>query len=159
MVAGSLWARRCRVQTADGSLLACHLLQHREYVWEVLPANTGTIKPTGSHPGLLNKFYVTYKMCRIELCLAELVIYESEQIETYLEFWTPVWTLIITSDGKITLWETCSVKVKQSASPVSEESFDRLFLKCSWNILPWYLTPHWYFRQAASISAKLMSKI
>lgn len=68
--------------SADGY----HLLQHREYMWEVLPANTGTITPTGNHPGLLNKIYPTYKMCRIELYLAELVIYESEQIETYLEF-------------------------------------------------------------------------
>lgn len=72
--------------TADG----CHLLQHREFMCEVLPANTGATTPTGSHPGLLKRFYPTYKMCRIELYLAELVIYESEQIETYLEFWTPV---------------------------------------------------------------------
>lgn len=73
--------------TADG----CHnLLQHREYVWEALPANTGTKMPTDNHPGLLYKFYPTYKMYRIELYLAELIIYESEQIETYLEFWSPV---------------------------------------------------------------------
>lgn len=127
LVAGSLWARR--VQAADGSVLDC---------WWVPPPPPAQRIRVGSptcqhryqidkHPGLLYKFYPTYKMYRIELYLAELVIYESEQIETYLEFWTPVWTPIITSDGKITSWETCSVNGKQSVFPVSEERFADCF--------------------------------
>lgn len=121
---------------STGLLTGACLLQHKGHTWEVPPANTGTITPTENHPDLLNKFYPTYRMCKIELYLPELVIYENEQIEIYLEFGAPVWAVSPHQMTKITSRGTCSRNEKQSVLSISKASFDRLVLKCSWNILP-----------------------
>lgn len=42
---------------------------------------------------LLNRFYSTYRMWKIELYLPEVVIYENEQIEINLLFGAPVWAV------------------------------------------------------------------
>lgn len=95
-------------------------------------------------------------MCKTELYLPELVISENEHTEMYLEVGAPVRPL---SDAKITAHWTCPVNGKQATSSVSEESFDRLGLKCSWNILPWHSTFQWSFRPADSVSAKLVNEM
>lgn len=45
--------------------------------WEVPSANRGVVMPTRNHPDLLNEFYPTYVVCKTELYLSELVIYEN----------------------------------------------------------------------------------
>lgn len=139
---------------STGLLTDARLLQHKGHTWEVPPANTGTVTPTGNHPDLLNKFYPTYRTCKTKLYLSELVISENEQSEIYRALRAPVWAVSPHQMAKIISWGTCSVNGKQSVFSISEASFDRLVLKCSWNILPWHSTFQRSFRQAASISAK-----
>lgn len=112
------------VQMAGGSPLV-----KKGQTWEVPPANIGTLTPTENHPDILNKLYPAYRVCKTELYLSELVIYENKLNEIYLEFLAPIWTASSHQMAKITSWRTCSMNRKHSVSSASKRKLWQTSLK------------------------------